>query len=160
MLSDTSADVQLFSHLVDGATYQWMVSVSDGHSTVASADTFSFTVHLVTGVADRRLRIPAEYALHQNYPNPFNPTTVIQLDLPLQSVVTLKVNNLLGQEVATLLDRQMLDEGDQEAEFNASSLASGVYFYRLIAEPVSVDDQGDASGAQTFVSMKKMILLK
>jgi hypothetical protein len=148
-LTDTSAGVQL--GLQDGVTYRWMVSVYDGFSTVASADTFSFTAHLVTGVADQSLRIPKEYALHQNFPNPFNPATMIQVDLPHESMVTLRVYNLLGQEVLTLIDGTSMSAGIHAIQFNASSIPSGVYLYRLTA---------DGAGGKSFVSVKKLILLR
>jgi hypothetical protein len=102
--------------------------------------------------------IPEAYVLHQNYPNPFNPTTKITFELVNPAVVTLKIYNVLGQEVATLVDHQQMEEGSQEAVFNASSLASGVYFYRIIAEQVANADEG--IGSQTFVSAKKMMLIK
>ncbi|MBI1804145.1 MAG: T9SS type A sorting domain-containing protein [Ignavibacteriae bacterium] len=89
---------------------------------------------------------PAEFLLHQNYPNPFNPLTVIRYSLSVPSIVTLKIYNVLGQEVATLIHNELMDEGDQEVEFDASRLASGVYFYRLIAGK--------------FSELKKMVLVK
>jgi hypothetical protein len=101
-------------------------------------------------------QIPAEFALSQNYPNPFNPTTTIQFDLPEQSMVTLKIYNMLGQEVATLLNREEIAAGTEELEFDASSLSSGVYLYRVVAE--SVNDDGAVS--QTYTQVKKMVLLK
>jgi hypothetical protein len=97
--------------------------------------------------------IPATFALDQNYPNPFNPMTTIGFTLPLQSIVTLKIYNLLGQEIATLYDNAILDDGDQSVDFNASNLTSGVYFYRLSAR--SVDDE-----TQEYSSIKRMVLLK
>jgi hypothetical protein len=101
---------------------------------------------------------PQSYKLYQNYPNPFNPTTTIQFDLMDQSVVTLKIYNILGQEVATLLDHATLEDGTQEVEFNASNFASGVYFYRLISE--SVADPEDGIASQQFTTVKKMLLIK
>ena len=71
---------------------------------------------------------PVAYKLYQNYPNPFNPSTTIQFGIPNPSVVTVKIYNILGQEVATLLDNTTMDEGMQSLNFNASDLASGVYF--------------------------------
>jgi len=102
--------------------------------------------------------IPTEFALGQNYPNPFNPTTSIAFDVPEASIVTLKIYNMLGQEVATLLDRQIYDGAtSDEADFDASSLASGVYLYRLVA--VSIDEDGKETG-NTFTQVKKMVLVK
>jgi hypothetical protein len=96
-----------------------------------------------------------EYVLYQNYPNPFNPVTTIRFTLPEESRVTLKVYNLLGQEVATLLEKEELDEGIQEVEFYAEHLASGIYFYRLIAESLDED-----AAAHTFTRVMKMIMVK
>ncbi len=101
-------------------------------------------------------QIPDAYSLYQNYPNPFNPTTTIAFDLPEEAFVTLKVYNLLGQEVATLLDREQMDEGTQELQFNAGSLASGMYFYRIVAQ--GFDDDG--INTNNFTTVKKMLLVK
>jgi len=73
---------------------------------------------------------PAQYALYQNFPNPFNPTTRIDYQLPAQSYVTLKVYDLLGQEVATVINA-VQEPGHHSVQFNASDLSSGVYFYHL-----------------------------
>jgi hypothetical protein len=88
---------------------------------------------------------PAAFALDQNYPNPFNPSTKIQFEIPEARFVTLKVYNLLGQEVASLINN-WLEAGRYRAEFDARNLPSGTYLYRLQA--------GDFSEA------KKMTVLK
>ena len=75
---------------------------------------------------------PYSFALDQNYPNPFNPSTKIQFQIPEAQFVTLKVYNLLGQEVSTLVNEQ-LQGGSYRAEFDGSNLPSGTYFYRLQA---------------------------
>jgi hypothetical protein len=100
----------------------------------------------------------AGFKLDQNYPNPFNPTTTISFNLPEDAVVSLTIYNMLGQEVATLLNRELLDQGAQEVEFNASNLASGLYFYRVVAETAGDPEEGVASS--TFTEVKKMLLLK
>ncbi len=99
----------------------------------------------------------SQFKLHQNYPNAFNPTTTIQFELPEYSLVTLKIYDILGKEVAVLLDREEMNGGIQEAMFDGSSLASGVYFYRLSAEVVFQDEESSQS---SFTDMKKMMLIK
>lgn len=93
---------------------------------------------------------PIEYSLDQNYANPFNPSTKISFSLVTDSKVSLRIFNILGQEVMTLIDGN-LASGGQEINFDASSLNSGVYFYRL-----------DAAGidGSSFTAVKKMILSK
>jgi hypothetical protein len=92
------------------------------------------------------------YAISQNYPNPFNPSTVIRYGLPVMSFVTLRIYNILGQSVRTLQDG-IETAGYKNLEWNAGSLASGIYFYRLDATSVS-------DPTKTFMQTRKMILLK
>ncbi len=103
--------------------------------------------------------IPDVFTLNQNYPNPFNPTTEIDFYIPLQSVVTLKVYNILGQEVASLVNREVMDAGSYQYQLSATNanLASGVYFYRMVAQTV-VNDENPAG--QIFTDVKKMLLVK
>ncbi len=89
--------------------------------------------------------VPSKFELKQNYPNPFNPSTTIEFNVPRKSFVTLGVYNSLGQKVKTLLEKE-LNGGNHAVEFDASSLSSGVYFYRL--------------EASDFTTVRKMILLK
>jgi hypothetical protein len=100
--------------------------------------------------------LPVEFLLEQNYPNPFNPTTNIQFSMSEPAVVTMKVYNLIGQEVATLAENESFGEGNHELKFNASQLSSGIYFYRMIAT-VNNNSSGNQS---SFTSEKKMLLLK
>jgi hypothetical protein len=97
--------------------------------------------------------IPSAYALYQNYPNPFNPTTTIRFDLPVKSQVTLKVYNILGQEVSVLLDNDMVDEGQRSVVWNAGQgrVSSGTYFCTMRSTGVD---------GKTYTSVKKMMLLK
>jgi hypothetical protein len=90
-------------------------------------------------------QIPNNYVLDQNYPNPFNPSTVIKYSLPEASFVTLKIYNLLGQEVAVLVNNEQ-SSGVYQATFDASLLSSGVYFYSL--------------QTKNFTATKKMMLMK
>ena len=98
----------------------------------------------IVGVEDEET-LPTEYALEQNYPNPFNPATTFRYSIPTQSKVVIKVFDILGNEIATLMDEEK-SVGTYELRWNAVNLPSGVYFYQLKA--------GD------YVDTKKMILLK
>jgi hypothetical protein len=92
---------------------------------------------------------PKEYRLEQNYPNPFNPVTTILYQLPDDSKVTLKVYDILGSEVAELVN-DVQTAGYKEVKFGGSKYSSGVYIYRLSSE----------SGSGNFTSIKKMVMLK
>ena len=109
--------------------------------------------------------MPFIFALNQNYPNPFNPTTTLSFVLAEPSTVSLKIYDLLGQQVASVFDRQMMDEGEQEVEFSADALASGVYFYRIVTEGISSPDDGadlpaGQKSSHTFIDVKKMLLIR
>ena len=97
------------------------------------------------GVRQIVTRVPGSFSLSQNYPNPFNPSTKIEYSIAKSGYVSLKIYNILGQEVATL-GNQFQNAGTYIATFDASKLASGIYFYRL--------------NAGTFSDVKKMLLLK
>ncbi|MCH8306022.1 MAG: T9SS type A sorting domain-containing protein, partial [Candidatus Marinimicrobia bacterium] len=88
---------------------------------------------------------PLSYRLKQNYPNPFNPATQIEFSLPVSSKVSLVIYNLLGQEIARLIDGEQA-AGVHSVTWEATNLATGIYFYRIQA--------GD------FVQTRKMLLLK
>ncbi|MBK8943967.1 MAG: T9SS type A sorting domain-containing protein [Ignavibacteriae bacterium] len=108
---------------------------------------------------DDSKNLPTEFALYQNYPNPFNPNTTIKYSIPLKvksetsnvasdfslSKVTLKIYNILGREVLTLVNQKQ-KPGNYEVEFDAKNLSSGIYFYKLQARELTLT--------------KKMILLK
>lgn len=96
---------------------------------------------------------PGQFRLDQNYPNPFNPTTKITFNLVNDGLVSVKVFNMLGQEVSTLADREEMFAGANELTFDASSLASGAYFYRITVHDI-------ASGKVMFQDVKKMMLVK
>ncbi len=101
---------------------------------------------------------PEQFKLEQNFPNPFNPTTTISFELAQPSLVTLKIYDMLGREVVMLLNREEMTDGHQEAVFNASHFASGVYFYRLVAEGIPDAEAGVPE--KTFTQIKRMILMK
>ncbi len=98
----------------------------------------------ITNVEDEK-QIPSEFNLTQNYPNPFNPTTKISWQSPVGSHQTLKIYDVIGNEVATLVD-EYREAGSYEITFDASKLSSGIYLYKL--------------QAGSFVEVKKMTLIK
>lgn len=114
-------------------------------------------VHHDQNIPDPVVTLPSKINLEQNYPNPFNPTTTIQFELPFSAVVTLTVYNMLGQEVASLLNHKTLEEGIQEAIFDASTLASGMYIYRLTVEQL---DENGITSPERLISSKKMLFVK
>ena len=87
---------------------------------------------LATAVEKQISGIPKEFSLDQNFPNPFNPSTQIRFSVPSKGIVTLKVSDLLGREVAVLV-REMLEAGSYVAKFSATNLSSGTYIYTLIS---------------------------
>lgn len=125
-----------------GRSYVVHVKVSDGTLFVTHSQTIT-AASTLTGVEE--LGIPTEFVLLQNYPNPFNPTTSIQFGLPSESHVRLTVFNLLGQEVAVLVNASM-GAGYHKVNFDASRLNTGMYIYKI--------------EANNFVSVRKMLLVK
>ena len=106
--------------------------------------------NLLTGIQNVSEPI-SNYELSQNYPNPFNPATMIKFNIPEASNVTLKIYDVLGNEVSNIVNEQ-LDAGQYEYNYNAQDLSSGVYFYKIEAIP--------SNGEKSFVQTKKMILMK
>jgi len=94
---------------------------------------------------------PLVYKLEQNFPNPFNPSTTIYYDLPLDSRVRITVYDILGREIRKLVDEQE-PAGYQKTRFDIQGIASGVYIYRMQAEPLT--------GGKPFAAVHKMIVLK
>jgi subtilisin family serine protease len=94
--------------------------------------------------------VPQSFQLHQNYPNPFNPTTNIRFDLPVDGFVTMTVHDVLGKEVARLMNEEQ-KAGSYDVNFDGSQLSSGVYFYRFNVSGVN---------GSIFSDMKKLVLMK
>jgi len=140
VLVDTSLQL---TGLANAHRYYWRVRAGNSGGASAWSEVFNFTTS-TTGVNELP-GVPTEYTLSQNYPNPFNPTTVIRYSIPQVALVRLTVYNLLGQEVVVLVSEHQT-VGIYEADFNASHLPSGTYFYRLVAG--------------TYSATKKMLLVK
>ncbi|MCB0724344.1 MAG: T9SS type A sorting domain-containing protein [Ignavibacteriae bacterium] len=139
----TSSELQLGNNfLAINTKYYWRVS---GKNPVGEGP-FSSVWNFTTGVTNiEPTSLPVVYELYQNYPNPFNPSTKIKFDIPKSGFVSLKVYDITGREVSTLVNSE-LATGRYEFEWNGGQFASGVYFFRITA--------GD------FVKVQKMILVK
>jgi hypothetical protein len=160
-------EIERTGSVTEGGTFgEWEnVSFVKGHGTITEARFYSFVDKDVKpGLYSYRLKqidfdgtfeysneievevlAPLSYVLEQNYPNPFNPSTKIEFQIPEQSSVILKIYDVLGNEVRILVNNEM-DAGKHSVEFDASELASGIYYYRI--------------QAGEFDNMKKMVLIK
>jgi photosystem II stability/assembly factor-like uncharacterized protein len=126
--SASGGNSYIFAGTLGAASSVWRRSVSD-----------------ITSVEERIITItPAAYSLQQNYPNPFNPSTRIVYSVPQQSIITIKVFDILGDKIATLVNENK-EAGTYELTWNAGNLSGGIYFYQL--------------RAGKFIQTKKMILL-
>ena len=127
--------------------YSWRVQALNdvGTSGWTAISQFKTSPDSVLAVEDKQFGIPEEYYVDQNFPNPFNPSTMITFGLPTDGVTKLKVYNILGEEVAELVN-EYLDAGHYQFSFDGSNLSSGMYIYRL--------------QSNDFISIKKMLLIK
>jgi hypothetical protein len=113
----------------------------------------SLTFGPLSDIGDENEKFPLTFSLYQNYPNPFNPATTIRYNISEPSFVSLKVYDVLGNEIATLIN-EAKSAGNYEVEFDGTELSSGIYLYQLSA------GNPEPSSGQGFVETKKMILLK
>lgn len=127
--------------------YSWSTqTVASNGDTSGWSPRSYFVTDKATGIGIENTSIPDNFTLNQNYPNPFNPSTVISYQLSTASFVTLKVFDILGREIVTLVNKEQ-SAGSYSFTFDASGLASGIYLYRI-------------SAGQSFIVTKKMTLLK
>jgi len=126
-------------YIIIGLTKSFAIDGSDVWLIKIAPDT------ITTNLSDNPIHRPTELSLNQNYPNPFNPSTIIEFTLPKSEFVELKVFNILGKEVSTLVS-QKLNQGNHTYTFDGKNLASGVYYYRI--------------EAGNFIETRKMIYLK
>lgn len=149
MLPDTA--MQIADTLVAKTTYYYRLSsINLGGEGAFSGATVFKTGTGVLGV-EGLLGVPDEFALFQNYPNPFNPSTTIRYDLPKNAYVQVIIYDVLGRQVAKLVDG-MEQASHQQLQWNPSRLSSGIYFCRITAR--SVDGSGN------FTSVKKLVYMK
>jgi hypothetical protein len=102
--------------------------------------------------------LPTVARLYQNYPNPFNPVTTITFGLKENSIVSLKIYNILGQVVTELIDNEEMIAGNHTVEFDAENLSSGIYYYKLVVNEIQNSDGKILPSA--YSEIKKMLLIK
>ena len=124
--------------------YLYAPAVGVFNPDVAKWIVFLYRGQVIVGI-ENAIKIPKRYQLYQNYPNPFNPTTTINYSISKYSFITIKVYDVLGREVATLVN-EYKPIGSYSVKFNAFNLVSGIYFYRMQVE--------------NFTKTKKLILIK
>jgi hypothetical protein len=163
--NNSGFDVERKINIADGAWTK--INFTTGHGTTNEPVSYFYKdVNLASGNYSYRIKqvdyngnftyynlsnevvigIPGKFELSQNYPNPFNPSTRINIDLPVDSKLTLKVYDISGKEIAVILNNEQRTAGYHSFEFNASGISSGVYFYRLTSE--------------NFTATRKMLLVK
>ncbi|PKL83317.1 MAG: hypothetical protein CVV24_05695 [Ignavibacteriae bacterium HGW-Ignavibacteriae-3] len=130
---------------IPAGTYYIRVWRYSGQGGYAIKITNRYPTSPLTSVESEKIEIPTAFSLSQNYPNPFNPTTTIRYAIPVGSFVELKIFDLLGNEIKSLVKTQQA-AGNYEVEFNASNLSSGIYFYRLKTD--------------NYTESKKLVLMK
>ncbi|MBN2092988.1 T9SS type A sorting domain-containing protein [candidate division KSB1 bacterium] len=130
---------------IRGTVSQPVIGVINTQSDIHKIGFWYLTGSTSTGIESISDLLPKEFKLEQNYPNPFNPGTIIEFALPKSAFITLKVYNLLGEEIITLVAENR-SAGIHKINWDANRLASGVYMYRLEAEK--------------FVQFKKLILIR
>jgi hypothetical protein len=152
VIDSVAADVITFedSLLADSTTYTYRVKAFNSFLQSTYSNVVSITTLITSIVRGNGIEIPKNYALEQNYPNPFNPSTTIRFALPTSAHVEIILFNTIGQEVDLILSSD-LNAGNHEMVFDASRLASGIYFYMIKAQGVN---------GTNFTSTKRMILMK
>ncbi|MEX1139356.1 MAG: cohesin domain-containing protein [Bacteroidota bacterium] len=151
VVTDTSLSVDLAGRLLSSSEYSWSVRATDLMDTV-NAQSFSFrTSATITSVGDPGT-VPTEFTLSQNFPNPFNPSTNIRFGLPKESHVRITAFDMAGNEIGSVFSG-VRQAGVHQITFDGASLASGVYFYRLVATPLG-------NVGKSFARTMKMVLVK
>jgi|GEM_PF-3564586 len=165
-----SVPINLLTGVTDSTKLVWLKRTNPGdpwvnivgtisNDSLISASQFNSFSEFAIGYTskvmaiDKIKAIPSKFELYQNYPNPFNPSTIISYQIPAFSKVTLKIYDIIGNEVATLVNGEK-PEGTYEVIFNAKALSSGVYFYQIRAIP----RRGRSAG--NFISTKKLLIIK
>ncbi len=134
---------------------EWILEIYDNFSgDQGTLKAWCLTIYFEesSGLVNNQYYPTNSYSLSQNYPNPFNPVTSIKFSIPISGLVTLKVYDVLGKEVITLVN-EIKSAGKHSVDFNAANFSSGVYFYRIVIHSDNIE-------AGEFVDVKKMLLIK
>jgi len=145
VLANGGATIANNNFRLQGTVGQPLIGLVGSASESLNAGFWYLTEGLLLSVEQTSNDVPLAYRVDQNYPNPFNPTTTIEFALPENSNVTLKLFDILGRNIATLVDDK-LQPGVYKVVLDTKNLSSGVYFYRLWADK--------------FVQQRKLILIK
>lgn len=137
--------IKIVKNLGYNSKYHWRVKTRNSAGDSEWSLSWRFITKLPTSVEVFDGKLPEAYKLFQNNPNPFNPSTTIKFSIPNSQFITLKVYDILGREVATLVNEEKIP-GNYEVKFNGSNLSSGVYFYKL--------QSGSFSDTKKFILMK------
>jgi hypothetical protein len=143
-LKDTSILLDIMADLNPGKTYSWKVTATDGKNNI-STSTLNFITAENTAEIVTEKEILKVFNLNQNFPNPFNPSTMISFQLPAECQVILKVYDIIGKEVYTIINRPM-EAGEHSITFEPQGIPGGIYFYKL--------------QAGNYTAMRKMIYLR
>ena len=130
--------------LISDTAYYWRIRAYDSKSIGIWSNVGMFKTGKITALG-KSAYLPKEYMLYQNFPNPFNPTTAINYEIPTSGLVTIKIYDVLGREIETLVNKEK-SPGKYKVEFDGSNFASGLYFYRITSN--------------NFSQTKKMLLIK
>jgi len=145
--TDANGNTYVNGNFEGTATFGTMQLVSSGEE-----DIFIASIDNVSDLDDTFNFIPTDMQLHQNFPNPFNPSTKIKYSVPTMSNTIIKIFDILGNEIETLVNEEK-QTGTYELTWYAAGLSSGVYFYRIQVYPVN-------GGARDFIQTRKMVLMK
>jgi hypothetical protein len=164
-VSGIKSPSQIVSGLASSQEYYWRVrSVNDKGQSSAYSEVGKFIVSSVTAIEEKDV-IPTSFELSQNYPNPFNPTTRIRYALPQNAFVSIKIYDMLGREIRSLINNEMV-AGNHSVEWSGDDnsgnrVSSGAYIYRITATAQAGQAGNPSAGSgQGFISTKKMIMLK
>lgn len=157
-VDSTLVDTMTVRIVLGGSTFWWRVRAYNAAGWGGFSTTWIF--RRLPSSAGGEYDIPDRFSLEQNYPNPFNPRTIIRYGLPLRAHTRLTVYDQLGREVARLVDG-VRDAGYHTAFFDSGNLASGIYYYRLIALPlIDANDGSVRQQPSAFAATRKIVLMK